>query len=734
MPARTQLSQQVFTSCKLTFLKVSKKAFEKAVFIALAFSLTLAFTLVSAVSSHEAKATPTAAGELKVEIENLSPHVYTDQEQLQVQLAIQNNTGTPLDAVASIRIAEKTPISRQHLQEYVDEQNTSVDKLVKTEELEKIPLGKSLKILSIDKENLPFEDIQQWGPRRISVELTAQHNSQNNSESNSDNITASTATFVLINPSYDISSSKLSVVVPLSFTDSEVLNYFSNERALALSGAKNRLEELARLASINGVTLAVDPAVLDVQLYSKTGLQALVSKSATEQKEQDSSQSESYETQLQKAIAEKITSSATKEIIATPYANYDEVALYQTGIATDIKTPDFSQQWAQLLPNIKVIDSTALTSSASMTPELELPHGVNNIIVDDKFAQPKSSLSYTPSQLTTVEVADKAKVKVSIVDQQLTNTIVSRETSAFYKAQMLLAQTAILTRQRPNDSRQFLIQLPADYNSDTSIYNAVKTLMDSKWVQPVAYSQYTQAEPSTNYQLNFSKTSQAKLRNKVHWNKKATEKFTNFTQTITEENTLAQDYQKLSLYALRNWKNNTAAQQYQSDLNNLAEQVESSVKILPSKDINLINSKAFIPITLTNTLPFTVSGKVELYSSNTRLQSSKIQNVQIPKSGSTVTQVPVKAIANGDVKVKFNLLNNDDKVILSSADVNIHVRAGWEDTGMLIFGIILAIMLVFGLVRTFKKGKRKNAVESQTLNVENGKSTVTNSNESDINE
>jgi len=70
--------------------------------------------------------------------------------------------------------------------------------------------------------------------------------------------------------------------------------------------------------------------------------------------------------------------------------------------------------------------------------------------------------------------------------------------------------------------------------------------------------------------------------------------------------------------------------------------------------------------------------------------------------------VPVRAVANGDTEVEIALSAPDGTSLGSPVVVPVRVRADWETRGLLVVGAVLALVLVSGLVRTIRRGRRRS--------------------------
>ncbi len=89
----------------------------------------------------------------------------------------------------------------------------------------------------------------------------------------------------------------------------------------------------------------------------------------------------------------------------------------------------------------------------------------------------------------------------------------------------------------------------------------------------------------------------------------------------------------------------------------------------------------------------------------------------VPADGQTTATVPVRAVGSGDVNLTIMLLANDGTAVGAPQTIHMRVHADWESRGTRVMGAGLVILLVGGIVRTVRRGRRTTAphrVEEKT--------------------
>ncbi|WP_336644694.1 DUF6049 family protein [Microbacterium sp. USHLN186] len=135
----------------------------------------------------------------------------------------------------------------------------------------------------------------------------------------------------------------------------------------------------------------------------------------------------------------------------------------------------------------------------------------------------------------------------------------------------------------------------------------------------------------------------------------------------------------------------------------------SAVSVQRPKPVQLFTSAAPLPVWVRNELPWPVT--VNLYSapSDNRLDIQPVTKVTALASSSTRVDVPIEArVASGQVDVRFHLESPTGVPIGQPEVADVTLRADWEGIGLGILGGVIALLLVFGVVRTVRR-KRADA-------------------------
>lgn len=133
----------------------------------------------------------------------------------------------------------------------------------------------------------------------------------------------------------------------------------------------------------------------------------------------------------------------------------------------------------------------------------------------------------------------------------------------------------------------------------------------------------------------------------------------------------------------------------------------NSVSIQRPKPVQLITSAAPLPVWIRNDLPWAVHVVLHSEPSDPRLDIHPTTKVDALPEYTTRVDVPISArVASGDVQVRFQLTSPTGVQISHSAAADVTLRADWEGIGLGILGGVIALLFVFGLIRTVRRRRR----------------------------
>ncbi len=139
------------------------------------------------------------------------------------------------------------------------------------------------------------------------------------------------------------------------------------------------------------------------------------------------------------------------------------------------------------------------------------------------------------------------------------------------------------------------------------------------------------------------------------------------------------------------------------------EQLQSAVAVVPGSQIFAVNSNVDLPVTIRNDLPQSAVVWVSVSTRSLRLQPGEAQRVVVPAGSTQTAQLPVKAVASGDLSLAVVLTDEAGQQVGSTEALQVRVRADWESRGIAVAVVVVVLVFVGGVVRTVVRVRRRPA-------------------------
>lgn len=146
-----------------------------------------------------------------------------------------------------------------------------------------------------------------------------------------------------------------------------------------------------------------------------------------------------------------------------------------------------------------------------------------------------------------------------------------------------------------------------------------------------------------------------------------------------------------------------------------ANQVRRGLSVSVNTEATLISAQGSLPITVRNDLPSDATVTVSLRPDDSRLVVDERPQATIPAGTEVRVQVPVSALASGDVTVEVRLLTADGTVAAEPVSMQLRVRAGWETVGTAVIAGVVALLFVAGIWRTVRRGRSSRRTTDDAL-------------------
>lgn len=535
-----------------------------------------------------------------------------------------------------------------------------------------------------------------WGPRGLALEVT-----------DDGRRVGLARTFALWMPGGEVSRSRLSVLVPVVGPPTDPFAEDPSAGLEELTGTGGRLD--AVLAATRGhdtVSWSVDPALVVAA-------------------EQGGPEARSWVTRLAAARA-------GRDVLALPYLDPDLAALAHADaaelaqVAVDLAAsgdgtaavlgtlPRTDVAWpADEVPDVDTVALAARTGASAVVtgPDALQPRGVGySPTAVGRVATPAGEVTaIVPDRTLSDLLTDPALVARTDAGPDAEDVPTPTPAVA---AQRILAETAVIARERDGDVRHLLATTPRTWDPRVATADAeLDALEAAPWVtlspvsgllgtpdpgvgrEPLPASRTVPEElaPSLVTALQESRTATAELSTAVA---DPAALLAGFDQELLAPTSVA-------------WRADPAGRAgvVAAVLDDGATRRAGLEVQPPGSVVNLIAESGPIPLTVVNDLTQDVVVTVRLRPRSACLVPEDEPTVTVAAGSELAVRIPVRAVASCDVQVEADLLSGAGAVVAEPATFEVRVRADWENVGTAVVAALLGVGLVIGIVRTVHRGQ-----------------------------
>ena len=621
------------------------------------------------------------ATDFRISIDDLEPRVVTDEDSVRVRGTITSEKETLEDIQLNLYVRSDSMVTIPNVEEYLQGETYAGD-YVKSSKINKLNAGQSRDFsITVPSEDLPFHSDFNWGPRGIQVTASAAEAETYD------------RTLLLWDSGYEVEPTRLSVVSMISENVTE-----SNDGVVTTTPTVAQKDLAMELASTNGVTLAVAAGLLE---------------------------SEQFSSDLADATNDPVISLPAADADIAGIAHLDAQAQLPQ-LVKDSKSAGNLNEAVD--SGVEILDSFVIPEIDQLDLETVRTWSDQTIIARGTGLGPVEILTYDPSTWTRFDsktgesvTGDDDGTDVLVANDTITE-LLSRPVDSPDKEldiqQRIRATTAVITRQLPNRART-VVATTARNADDPEIADRVDAALNERWVQPLSIEDAIEESGESTARTalpDYVATEGAVTDQEMHTLQEAIESTAAMTSALEDSTGIvAQQRSRVllaSALALRQ------EPQLRSALINgvveEANQLATSVKVEQSAPINVLDRSARLPVRVSSTLEEPVNAIVELIPSDPRLQVDEGVEVQIPAQSATVVEIPVRAVGSGNVSTQVVVKGPNGLIIDDDTLIEVRVRAEWENKGMAVAAVLLAILLIVGITRTIKRGRRMDLADSDS--------------------
>lgn len=650
---------------------------------------------------------PAKAPPLEVTVESISPQVLTDQTEVTVTATVTAHSKGFERALATLSVREDSAATMAALTDYLRGKGGG-GLAVGQEELPSLQAEQTRTVkFTVPTHSLPIYDAFNWGPRgvEVSVQATQEKSAQDTDADEGTQVTPNegAGTQATAGEGADkqatagndegeaVQAAARSVIIWDSQTDLQPVG------VTALVPVGTQLDKnlkpqfpagplVPRLTTVPGVAVAVESQLLNTD---KQLVQDLVSARQT-------------------PVTLPALGANLADLAHTKNKAFIKLAKASIGVH---KAADEAQ--------LPTVDNVVWARGTALDRVTVRAWADRVIITSDEALAPVYYPSYTPSAVFSVDPrsgvtlqgdAANAGTRIIATKQSIDNLIAQpAKTPAeeFNVRQLLRASTAIITRELPYEPRSIAVAAPTELTSNT--VERLRALMNNSWVKPTPLNALLNADitqarvretlvehrPTSGINASQAEATMSAL---ASTNAVAAA----VADTDTQPARLRQD----ALLVARSVKTAKQREQILTDLKKRAQAISTALVVARSAPINLLDSKANLPITVSNKLADTANVTVTATTLDPRLRLGGAQKTQVAGRTAKLVRIPTEGIGSGNVKVRVSLTNPQGKALHPPREIVVRVRAGWESKGTFAIGAALAVLLVIGVVRSIRGGRR----------------------------
>ncbi|KQR17190.1 hypothetical protein ASF78_07770 [Cellulomonas sp. Leaf334] len=664
-----------------------------------ALALVGALALAVPVSGSAAATTPSPSPSpgadpdlpVTVQITEVAPSVLRPGENLQVRATLRNDGDETVERpAAALRINRFRPVSRAEMDTFASagtEGLSRTNRDVTTQVDGPLLPGGSVEVeLEIPAAQVRLRDgADTWGPRGLVVEAL-----------DGSRRVGVQRTFLLWLPSEDVPQTPLSVLVPMVGPPSATAEGGTGPSAATVAGLDEltrtggRLRELAAAVAVTPqIGVAVDPALLAAASAGTPGTRDWAADLTDELRGHD--------------------------VVALPWADPDLAAAAHAGQpglvglaverAAEVGVPGLTAPsgllWA---PGAGLPDeTTAGVASAVGADGIVLPPTTPDD-PDDDTAGAAQRVQTTDGPVTAF-APDALLTRLFTAPQGVDEGATTATT-----VQRALAELAVITRETEDDQPHLLIAPGRGWDPDVPTVAALTTAFDdAPWVRLSAVSTLLDGDaPDARGSLPAEAVSPDELApTSVRALADARGRAVAFAGVTSEPAVLLDgvDNQVLAPLSVA-WRVAPAGRD--ALVSSAVADVDArttGLSIAPVSDLVVTAADSPLPIVVRNRLTVPATVMLAVTPRKACLEVGEIEPVVVEAQSETSVRVPLHARANCSVVVTAELTATDGLSVSPAVRFTAQVAPTIESIGTIVVGVLLAIGLVLGIVRTVRRGQ-----------------------------
>ncbi|WP_407659472.1 DUF6049 family protein [Lipingzhangella rawalii] len=353
--------------------------------------------------------------------------------------------------------------------------------------------------------------------------------------------------------------------------------------------------------------------------------------------------------------------------------------------------------------------------------ELLAEEGATTFVFDDSALPAQDWAGHTPDAATVLTVGDDTEVTALATDRRLSEilgTPVATPGETTLAQQRYIAETALISAERPDTGQTVIAAPPATWNPTADLLSALVTATESlPWLEPVALEDLAEdAQPLDERQdLRAAEDSPARLSSAyLDQISDIRAEADLFSSILTEDD----DPYRPAILRLESaaWAEEGApAASARQQVATALEESMGSVRIMPGEPVTMASKSGEAPILVANDLPdHSVTVHLSVFSQNSERLAvgDYADTMEIAPGGKTTVYVPLSASVNGRTELEIGLHNADGEPI-SEDETTLPVNVtGLGTSALVISGFAALLLVALLMLRTIRRWRRKHTPAS----------------------
>jgi hypothetical protein len=404
--------------------------------------------------------------------------------------------------------------------------------------------------------------------------------------------------------------------------------------------------------------------------------------------------------------------------IALPYADVDADALQDAGLDGDLNAAiTRGPEVAEALLGNPVRDDVAVPPGGfaqRSTLSTWKAAGARAVVLADAALPPVVVPSYTPTGLATVSTRE-GPLDAVLADSTLSAVVAAPDASGgtALARQRFLAETLMVTKERPNEPRALVVSPPRDWDVPGEFAAELVGLSGSvPWLTPRSLAELRDLSDESSSSIDRGALTQPEDLPRLSTRqttgaKELGQSLETFTDILDDDETTTERYRAAILrtesaaWRIDRQTGTALLDAVRTDLDGDIDKV----RILSRGTVTLSGTEGRIPVTIENDLDQAVVVEVRITTRTPgRLVIDQPGEVRIEKNRRLSLEISARSLSGGTVPVEVQLFTRSGAPYGEAVDINVRSTA-YSRLGLAVVGAALAALVILVIARLTRRAR-----------------------------